>query len=78
MTAPCDGWRIVAEVEANQTSRNCFAPDAGLFRILRTDRQLCAPGYPTMGCAGLLITRPYLAHIVAGRGVRMAPLSGAA
>ena len=78
MTVPCTGWRVVAEVTANQSSAACFAPDGGLFRIITVDRQLTTPNYPTMGTAGLLITRPTLAHIVAGRGVRMAPLSGAA
>ena len=77
MTAPCNDWRIVAEVSANQSSRGCFAPNGGIFRIQR-DGQMFAPGYPTFGTPGLLVTRPTLAHITAGRGVRMAPLSGAA
>ena len=76
MTAPCNEWRIVAEVDANQSSRSCFTADGGILRIVTPDR-IVAPSFPTFGTAGLLVARPNVAHIVAGRGVRMAPLSGA-
>ena len=76
MTAPCTGWRIVAQVEANQSSKSCFTPDGGIYRIV-TGAEIKAPNFPTFGATGLLVARPALAHIVAGRGVRMAPLSGA-
>ena len=76
MTTPCNAWRIVAQVDANQSSRSCFTPDGGIYRIV-TGAEIKAPSFPTFGVAGLLVARPNVAHVVAGRGVRMAPLSGA-
>ena len=76
MTAPCNEWRIVAVVDANQSSRSCFTADGGIFRIVTRD-EIKAPSFPTYGASGMLMAKPNVAHIVAGCGVRMAPLSGA-